>query len=489
MRESPVQFPAPPHVFSVFFSREFLRPSSTKKKGNPYSSVPEPPRLPATLRLQTGQTFAATSFGAPLKGKENKVGGEIVFTTALVGYPESMTDPSYRGQILVFTQPLVGNYGVPGQTRDEFGLLKHFEADGIQVQGIIVSDYAAKYSHWNAVESLGQWCARYGVPALTGVDTRAVVTLLRERGSTLAEICIGDNSPTDLRESAPIETKDPNAKNLVAEASTKTVTLYNPDGDSTILLIDCGAKQNIIRSLAKRGARVMVVPWNFDIASSTFAKPGANTSHAFDGIFLSNGPGNPQAAYQTARNLRAFMQLPQAKTLPMFGICMGNQLMGLAAGFGSYKLKYGNRGHNQPAINLVTGKCVITSQNHGYALDDTSVATGHPVPEDWIPFFRNANDGSNEGIRHVAHPWSSVQFHPEAMGGPLDTDYLFDEFLSDVREYKKRRNLNRLIPDSVCLFLAYVSRLTSICSALSSPSLSCDPSSFVSFASLSTASQ
>ncbi|KAI8906555.1 small subunit of carbamoyl-phosphate synthase [Powellomyces hirtus] len=375
------------------------------------------------LRLQTGETFKATSFGAPVTGAP--MSGEIVFTTALVGYPESMTDPSYRGQILVFTQPLVGNYGVPAPTKDQFGLLEHFEADGIQVQGIIVNDYATKYSHWNAIESLGQWCARYGVPALTGVDTRAVVTLLRERGSTLAEIRVGDEMVN--AEQHPIA--DPNARNLVAEGSTKVKQTYNKGGDVKVALIDCGAKQNIIRALAKRGAEVVVVPWNHDLVRDPVK---------YDGVFLSNGPGNPEVASTTALNLRAYMDLPATATTPIFGICMGNQLMGLAAGYKSYKLKYGNRGHNQPALNLVTGKCVITSQNHGYALDDTVDVPG------WIPFFRNANDGSNEGIRHVARPWSSVQFHPEAMGGPLDTDYLFDDFLTDVREYKaKKANLNR----------------------------------------------
>lgn len=397
-----------------------LQRPATKKQ-------PEPPMLPSLLRLQTGETFKATSFGAPITSAP--VSGEIVFTTALVGYPESMTDPSYRGQILVFTQPLVGNYGVPAPTRDQFGLLKHFEADGIQVEGIIVNDYATKYSHWNAIESLGQWCARYGVPALSGVDTRAVVTMLRERGSTLAEIRVGEKMVNG--EHVPFH--DPNTRNLVAEASTKQKTVYNKGGDVKIALIDCGVKHNIIRSLAKRGAEVVVVPWDHDIARDPVK---------YDGIFLSNGPGNPEMASKTVANLRAFMaqQQPAKVPTPIFGICMGNQLLGLAAGFHSYKLKYGNRGHNQPALNLVTNKCVITSQNHGYALDDTVHIPG------WTPFFRNANDGSNEGIRHVAMPWSSVQFHPEAMGGPLDTDYLFTDFLQEVREYKaKRAGLNRVI--------------------------------------------
>lgn len=416
-------------------NRPVRRPSAATRPVTPAgssasaSTKAEPPVLPGLLRLQTGETFQATSFGAPLN-PASPVTGEIVFTTALVGYPESMTDPSYRGQILVFTQPLVGNYGVPSASRDRFGLLDHFEADGIQVQGIIVNDYAAKYSHWNAIESLGKWCARHGVPALSGVDTRAVVTLLRERGSTLAEISVGENA----NDHANAIFEDPNTRNLVAEASTRQKTFYNKDGgDVTVALIDCGAKHNIIRSLAKRGATVVVVPWNHDLARDPVA---------YDGVFISNGPGNPQAAGQTVANLRTYMAKPSTATTPIFGICMGNQLLGLAAGFSSYKLKYGNRGHNQPATNLVTGKCVITSQNHGYALDDS---TPDRIPLGWTPFFRNANDGSNEGIRHVSKPWSSVQFHPEAMGGPLDTDYLFDDFLTSVREYKARKTVQHRV--------------------------------------------
>ncbi|KAI9208180.1 small subunit of carbamoyl-phosphate synthase [Polychytrium aggregatum] len=378
--------------------------------------------LPATLKLQSGETFKATSFGAPLVN--SPISGEVVFTTSVVGYPESMTDPSYRGQILVFTQPLVGNYGVPAPSRDEFGLLKHFESEGIQVKGIIVNDYAAKYSHWNAIESLGQWCARHNVPALSGVDTRQVVTLLRERGTTLGRITIGGDKG-DAAAAAVVESfyEDPSKTNLIAEVSTKTHTIYNYGGDVRIGLIDCGVKHNIIRHLTKRGAQVHVVPWDYDLSSDNF-----------DGIFISNGPGNPLHATKTVETLRKIMSAENNKApTPVFGICMGNQIMGMAAGFPIYKLPYGNRGHNQPALNLVTGKCVITSQNHGYALQDSA-----PV-QDWLPYFRNANDGSNEGIRHSSLPYSAVQFHPEAMGGPQDTEYLFQDFIDQVRHYKARR--------------------------------------------------
>jgi carbamoyl-phosphate synthase small subunit len=376
----------------------------------------QPPELPATFRLKTGQTFKAVSFGAPLK---ESVSGEVVFTTSLVGYPESMSDPSYRGQILVFTQPLIGNYGVPAMDKDEFGLFKHFESEKIHVKGIIVTDYAKKYSHWNAVESLGEWCARNNVPALSGVDTRAVVTLLREQGSTLGEIIIGDAKPAK-------ELEDPNKRNLVAEVSVKSKKIYNKGGDVKIALIDCGAKQNIIRCLAKRGAEVHLVPWNHDVTK--------DSTH-YDGIFISNGPGNPSYCEETIMNLRKLLIRESSKPVPTpnFGICMGNLLLGAAAGFETYKLPYGNRGHNQPAINLITNQCVITSQNHGFAIKDGE----KDMVEGWEKYFVNANDGSNEGIRHKTLPFASVQYHPEAKAGPQDTEYLFEEYLDTVRESKK----------------------------------------------------
>jgi len=330
-----------------------------------------------------------------------------------------MSDPSYRGQILVFTQPLIGNYGVPAMDKDEFGLFKHFESEKIHVKGIIVTDYAKKYSHWNAVESLGEWCARNNVPALSGVDTRAVVTLLREQGSTLGEIIIGDAKPAK-------ELEDPNKRNLVAEVSVKSKKIYNKGGDVKIALIDCGAKQNIIRCLAKRGAEVHLVPWNHDVTK--------DSTH-YDGIFISNGPGNPSYCEETIMNLRKLLIRESSKPVPtpIFGICMGNLLLGAAAGFETYKLPYGNRGHNQPAINLITNKCVITSQNHGFAIKDGE----KDMVEGWEKYFVNANDGSNEGIRHKTLPFASVQYHPEAKAGPQDTEYLFEEYLDTVRESKK----------------------------------------------------
>jgi len=357
----------------------------------------------ASLELENGPTLKGKSFGA-----NKSMCGELVFSTSQVGYPESMTDPSYKGQILVFTQPLIGNYGVPGNERDEFGILKFFESEKIHVNGIIVSNYSEKYSHWNAVKSLSEWCIEHNIPALSDVDTRALTKMLRDNGSSLGRINIG-------HEVVPFE--DPNERNLVSEVSTKNVQVFNKGGDVVIGLIDCGVKNNIIRCLAKRGAEVHLYPWDTDLSKVEY-----------DGLFISNGPGDPTSCQITIDNLKK--QIMEKDPAPIFGICMGNLLLGLSTGAQSYKLKHGNRGHNQPALNLTTGVGVITSQNHGFAIKEDT------LPSDWVPYFRNINDGSNEGIRHVSKPISSVQFHPESMGGPQDSEYLFDLFLQKVRAYK-----------------------------------------------------
>jgi len=311
----------------------------------PYGHVSLKP-TPAALKLKSGQIFRGTSFGAEIPAS-----GEAVFTTSVVGYPESMTDPSYRGQILVFTQPLIGNYGVPGLFKDQYGLLKYFESDRIQCDGIVVNDYASRYSHWTAVESLGEWCSRHGVPAITGVDTRAIVHLLRDQGSTLSKLVVGEDAVNE--DFSKIQYSDPNKRNLVSEVSTAVPVSYNPYGDVKIGVIDCGVKHNILRSLVKRGAAVTVLPWNFD-----FHK----IENEFDGIFISNGPGDPTKAMETVVNLR---QALNTYKRPIFGICMGNLLLGMAAGLGVRKLQFGNRAHNVPALNMLNGKCQITSQNHG----------------------------------------------------------------------------------------------------------------------------
>lgn len=367
--------------------------------------------VPATFTIRDGPVFQGKAFGA-----NTNISGEAVFTTSLVGYPESMTDPSYRGQILVFTQPLIGNYGVPSKERDEWNLLKYFESPHIQCAGVVVSDVALKYSHWTAVESLSEWCVREGVPAISGVDTRAIVTYLREQGSSLARISIGDEYDADEDEGFI----DPGQINLVKRVSTKApFVVESPGADFHIALIDCGVKENILRSLVNRGASVTV--FNYDY-------PIHKVAQHFDGVFISNGPGDPTFLDGTVYNLARLME---TSSIPIMGICLGHQLLSLAVGARTIKMKYGNRAHNIPCLDLTTGQCHMTSQNHGYALDAST------LPSDFKEYFVNLNDGSNEGIMHKTRPIFSTQFHPEAKGGPTDSSYLFDKYLDNVRRAKE----------------------------------------------------
>jgi len=356
--------------------------------------------VPVKLVLEDGIEFQGWSFGY-----QKAIAGEVVFNTAMAGYPESITDPSYRGQILVLTYPLVGNYGVPGKQR-EHSLLKYFESDEIHISGLIISDYSFKYSHWNADQSLSEWLKEFEIPGIYGIDTRALTKHLREKGAMLGKIVFDEQD---------IEWHDPNLDNLVDEVSLKEPLSYG-SGKHKILLIDCGVKNNIIRCLLKRDTTVKRVPWNHDISTEDY-----------DGLFISNGPGDPKQCEITIDNLKKAF----GEDRPIFGICLGNQLMGLAAGGDTYKLKYGHRSHNQPVLQVNTNKAYITSQNHGFALDD------HTLPQEWEPLFMNLNDQTNEGIRHKTKPFFSSQFHPEASSGPTDTEYLFDDFIRLIENHKR----------------------------------------------------
>ncbi len=351
------------------------------------------------LILEDGSEIKGKSFGAA-----RSIAGEVVFNTAMTGYPESLTDPSYRGQILVLTYPLVGNYGVP---RDEAinGISRFFESERIQVSGLIISDYSLKYSHWNANQSLSDWLKSFDIPGIYDVDTRALTKQLREKGSMLGKISY---------ENEKIDFYDPNKENLVSEVSTNEKVVYGK-GRYKILLIDCGVKYNIIRNFLERDTTVIRVPWDYDYSNEEF-----------DGLFITNGPGDPKSAESTINHLSRHLMTD----IPTFGICMGNQLIGLAAGADTYKLKFGHRSHNQPVIKVNSDKAYITSQNHGYALDNEK------MPPDWEPFFLNLNDNTNEGMRHTKKPVFSVQFHPEASSGPTDTGYLFDEFIDVIKQHK-----------------------------------------------------
>ncbi len=355
---------------------------------------------PIKLILEDGTVFEGKSFGC-----HKSIAGEVVFNTAMTGYPESLTDPSYKGQILVSTYPLIGNYGVPTQETED-GLPKRFESDQIHVNGYIVSEYSTEYSHWNAEKSLGEWLKEEEIPGIFGIDTRALTKLLREKGSMLGKIVADDQD---------VEFYDPNKDNLVDMVSCKEKITYG-NGDIKIVMVDTGAKFNIIRCLVKRGATVIRVPWDYDF-----------TQEEYDGLMLANGPGDPQVCQVTIENIKK--ALTQDK--PIFGICLGNQLMGIAAGGDTHKLKYGHRSHNQPVQKIGTHTCYITSQNHGFVLDTDSLG------ENWEPAFVNVNDGTNEGIRHKTKPFFSTQFHPEATSGPTDTEILFDEFIDNIKKSLK----------------------------------------------------
>lgn len=351
------------------------------------------------LILEDGTVLEGKSFGY-----EKSVAGEVVFYTAMTGYPESLTDPSYTGQILVSTYPLIGNYGVPKDLM-QHGIHKHFESDKIHITALIVSDYSVAFSHWNARMNLGDWLKSQHVPGLYDIDTRLLTKILREKGSLLGKIEF---------EGEAIGFFDPNLVNLVAIASINTVETYG-SGDLKIVLVDCGVKNNIIRCLVNRHATVIRVPWDYDF-----------NQLEYDGLFLTNGPGDPTMCDITVQHIRKAI----ANEKPIMGICLGNQLLGLAAGGETYKLKYGHRSHNQPVLLRGTNRCFITSQNHGFAISDET------LPQDWEPMFVNVNDNTNEGIRHRTKPFFSTQFHPEASSGPVDTEYLFDEFIESVKKSK-----------------------------------------------------
>ncbi len=401
----------------------------------------------AKLILSDGTIFEGESFGA-----EVDTDGEVVFNTGMAGYPESLTDPSYRGQILVFTYPLIGNYGVPAEELNEWGFSKNFESEEIHVRAVICANVSEDYSHHAAVMSFPEWLKKHNIPGITGIDTRTLTKKLREKGVMLGRIeCSDTTSKASHADSIP----DPNLLNLVAEVSCKEVMTYEPSFDThghvtpsspeagaegriegrgratqddtpTVVAFDCGMKRNIIRSFLKRGVKVIRVPWNFDLSTANFH---------YDGIFVSNGPGDPKMCVETIAQMKWALQ----HDIPTFGICLGNQLLALAIGGDTYKLKYGHRSANQPCLEfrceagacVPSKKCIITSQNHGFAVSEE-------LPAGWHVWFRNGNDGTIEGIRHESKPFFSVQFHPEACPGPEDANYLFDEFLSVLEKMETK---------------------------------------------------
>jgi len=361
----------------------------------------------ARLVLDDGTVYDGVGFGAAVPAA-----GEVVFSTGIAGYPESLTDPSYRGQILVLTYPLIGNYGVPERSVTD-GLLDYFESDRIQVAGLVVSTLSRTPNHWSAVSSLDEWLRGEGIPAIEGVDTRALTQRLRAHGVMGGRLLAdgeGGFPPVERKRGIDMAA-------AVASVSVAVPRVFHPTPERargvTVGVLDCGVKNNTIRLLLERGATVVRLPWDADALT---------TEPRLDGLMVSNGPGDPKDVPQSVAVVRRAI----THGLPTFGICLGNQIMALAAGADTFKLPYGHRGQNQPCLDLTTGRCYITSQNHGYAVDEQS------LPQGWEPWFRNANDGTNEGIRHQSGPFYAVQFHPEAAPGPEDMSGLIDTFLDGL---------------------------------------------------------
>jgi len=363
----------------------------------------DPERQRCRLILKDGRIFEGWSFAADIP-----VAGEVVFNTGMVGYPESLTDPSYAGQILTLTYPLIGNYGVPSGDPDESGIPSYFESDRVQISALVTADTSEFFSHHDAVRSLSEWLREYSIPGITGIDTRALTRHIRSHGVMPGKLVPDGIDP------GGIDFIDPNETDLVGSVTSNEPREYG-EGDIHIVAIDCGIKNNIIREFVKRGVRVTVVPALYDFSAIDY-----------DGLFLSNGPGDPENAGSVIEHVARALDDDR----PIFGICLGTQIIAIAAGGKTYKLKYGHRAQNQPCMDIETGRCYITSQNHGFAVDIDS------LPPDWTVWFRNANDNTCEGIKHKSKLISAVQFHPEAACGPVDTEFLFDRFIDQIRKHR-----------------------------------------------------
>jgi len=362
----------------------------------------------AVLVLEDGSTFAGYGFGAP-----KKVSGEIVFSTSMVGYPESLTDPSYKGQILTFTYPLVGNYGVPPYDKEN-GVLKYFESEDIKVTGFVVHELCKNPFHWASTRTLDRWLKDEDVPGIYGIDTRKLTKKLRVKGVMLGilHVCEADEEPDLPKLLKEVETvQDPNFTDLAKQVTVEEPIRYTVGGNKLAVVIDCGVKYGILRNLLRRGFDVVRVPYDFSAEQILDLKP--------DGVMISNGPGDPKQCVKTVEAVRELLD----KGMPMMGVCLGTQILALAVGGDTYKLKYGHRSQNQPALDLETGRCYITTQNHGYTVERDSIKdTGL---KEW---FMNVNDKTVEGVKHKTKPAFALQWHPEASPGPYDTQFLFDRF-------------------------------------------------------------
>ena len=369
----------------------------------------------AVLVLEDGSTFVGHGFGAT-----KQVTGEIVFSTSMVGYPESLTDPSYKGQILTFTYPLVGNYGVPSYEKEQ-GVLKYFESDTIKATGFVVHELCKHPFHWASQRTLDQWLKDEDIPGIYGIDTRKLTKKLRVHGVMLGILKVYEADEEPDLEQLRKEVKtvpDPNSTDLAKQVTVKEPVFYPSGGDKTAVLLDCGVKYGILRNLLRRGFDVYRVPYDYSLEQVLDYKP--------DGIMISNGPGDPKQCVKTIETVRQLVDMD----MPMMGVCLGTQILALALGGDTYKLKYGHRSQNQPALDLETGRCYITTQNHGYTVKRDSIAdTG------LTEWFKNANDQTVEGVKHKTKPAFALQWHPEASPGPYDTEFLFDRFRKLAEEH------------------------------------------------------
>ena len=363
----------------------------------------------AVLVLEDGSHFFGHGFGSV-----KKVSGEIVFSTSMVGYPEALTDPSYKGQILTLTYPLVGNYGVPPYDL-ELGIPRYFESESIKVTGLAIHELCKKPYHWASTKTLEEWLKNENIPGIYGIDTRRLTKKLRVKGVMLGilQVCEEGEEPNLeklLKEAKTVP--DPNRRDLVGEVTVKEPVHHEVGGSKVVALIDCGVKYGILRNLLKRGINVVRMPYNFSAKEILEDNPNC--------VVISNGPGDPKKCVETIECVRELVE----EDIPVMGVCLGVQILALAMGGDTFKLKYGHRSQNQPVLNLKTERCYITTQNHGYAIDSNSLkGTNLDL------LFINANDKTVEGIKHKSKPALALQWHPEAGPRPYDTEFLFDEFL------------------------------------------------------------
>jgi carbamoyl-phosphate synthase small subunit len=362
------------------------------------------------LLLENGTVLEGNSFGS-----DTSVSGEVVFNTGMVGYPEGFTDPSYSGQILTLTYPLIGNYGVPA-VNEKDGIPQILESDKMQIAGLIVSSYIDNNTHWQSKETLSNWLKQSGIPALSGIDTRHLTQTIRKSGVMKGTILF-----SKPRHKSGFSFVDINKQNLVAKVSCSKPIIYG-NGKRKVLVLDCGLKYNQIRLFLKYDTTLIRVPWDYN--------PFQKDAPQFDAVFISNGPGDPKMADKTIQTVKEGIR----RTIPTLGICLGNQILALAIGANTYKLKYGHRGQNQPVRDEYNKKCYITTQNHGFAVDTKT------LPKEWKSWFTNLNDNTNEGIRHAALPIYSTQFHPESTPGPTDTEWIFEKFITDIDNWYKKKS-------------------------------------------------